>query len=128
MKKKKIPSVATSKEGVLYHEKKGNLKKQEAARKHEREEERKQKKEAKEKLLVLKEKSKKQRKKKALHKVYSETEDEEEDWMESGDSLDDVSLLGSSDNECDNILQNIEKGDYVTVSSPEKKCVINNFA
>ncbi|KAJ8887359.1 hypothetical protein PR048_013574, partial [Dryococelus australis] len=89
MKKEKIPSVATSKENKKQQ---GNMNEK-----------------AKKKLLVLKDKSKKQRKKKALHKVSSETEDKEEEWVESGDSLDDVSLLGSSDND----LQNIEKGDYV---------------
>ncbi|KAJ8884970.1 hypothetical protein PR048_011166 [Dryococelus australis] len=47
MKKEKIPSVATPKEWILYHEKKENLKKQEAVRKRERAEERKRKKEQK---------------------------------------------------------------------------------
>lgn len=134
--KEKIPSVVTSKQWQEYHEKKEEAKLQKEKLKLERAEARRLKKEQSEIAKILKKQTKTENcRKKKTHKkrtisVSSESEDEEE-WIESGSSMDDISLLPddeshtSDDGEVVNADTVITEKDTVTKGKNEEKSYKN---
>lgn len=100
--REKIPSVVTSKAWREYHTKKENEKKKKL--------------EAKENRAKLRE-QKKIKKEKTNYQPRSESSEEDEEWVESGDSLDDVDIFGPTDTEyCETFeAGEICNGDYLLV-------------
>lgn len=144
-----VPSVVTSKQWQEYHEKKKEAKLQKEKLKLERAEQRRLKKEQTEiaKRLKIKMKIENRKKPRSYRKrkisVSSDSEDDEE-WIESGSSMDDVTLLPDDEShtsdeveeENENTLatenkkrneetgkMSYKKGDFVLVSFPGKKKV-----
>lgn len=92
----------TSKNWQQYYEKKENLKKEQEETKKKRLEERRKKKEIQEQIKA----QKLQKPKRKTKKAESSDSDSDESWVESGDSLDDISFNFSKDprkDDCDEI-------------------------
>lgn len=120
--KEKIPSVVSSQQWQIYHEKKELAKKKLEEEKKKRAEERLRKKEEKEELTREK-KMQKQKKKEAQlckKRIVSSDSETEEEWEESGDSLDDISEE-DIDNQYYSPYDQVKEGESVLVAFPGKK-------
>lgn len=92
--KERIPSAITSESWQEYHKRKEAEKKRKDEEKQKRAEERKRKKEEKameKKAMEIQKKTKRKR------KVSESSSENDEEWKESGDSMDDVSIIDSGD-------------------------------
>ncbi|XP_031358776.1 uncharacterized protein LOC116182378 [Photinus pyralis] len=128
-KKEKLPYATTSRKWLQFHEEKETIKKEKERAKKEKASLRKRKQEEKAKEAEIK-KSKASKIKKRRNKIndLNSSESEEEEWQESGSSMDDVSSEHySSDNENEDpnvskkLKQDIKIGDFYVVAFPGKK-------
>lgn len=124
--KEKVPSVITSIEWQRYYENKERKKAVLEEEKKRRAEERKKKKEETEEARKLKTDNKLDKKRQKTLKKKSKKTDynssTEEEWVESGDSIDDISdEFGNDENECLEQESIIKQSDYVIVNFPGKK-------
>ncbi|CAK1579786.1 unnamed protein product [Parnassius mnemosyne] len=129
-KKEKIPSVASSLQWQKYHESKEKKKTELEEEKKRKAEERKMKKKQNEEARQLKtahklaNKNLKTVKKKINNTEYSSDTSTDTEWVESGDSMDDVSDEHENDDE-ENVWleqeEDIKQSDYVIVNFPGKK-------
>ena len=132
-KKEKVPAVISSIEWQKYHEdkekKKAELEEQKIRKAEERRKKKEQNEEFKKKAAskIAKKKQKLLLKRNKKTDLYNDTSSEEE-WVESGDSLDDLSEEHQdSEEEIENVNMEkencnaIKQGDYVLVKFPGKK-------
>lgn len=128
-KKEKVPSVVSSLEWQRYHEKKEKTKTELEDQKKRRAEERKKKKEETEKARKLKTDKKLLKKSKniiknKLKKTDYNSSTTEEEWVESGDSTNDISdevTDEENEEERNEEESRVKQGDYVIVKFPGKK-------
>lgn len=126
-KKEKVPFVASSKEWQEYHKKKEDEKRAKEMEKKRKAEERLKRKEekVKEAQAKLKEKEKKRyliERKMKREKAWSSDSETEEEWVESGSSIDDISDF---ENIKENKSNDVQKGDFILTKFPGKKRFLN---
>lgn len=132
--KEKIPSVISSTQWQLYYENKDRKKNEMEEKKKRRLEERREKKQKNEEERKLRAAQKVAKKSQKVVKKKSNKTDNcsdsstEEEWIESGDSLDDLTDEHEIDNEDENLYAGeevmevkITPGDYVIINFPGKK-------
>lgn len=134
--REKIPSVVTSKQWQLYYEGKENKKRTDELQRQIKAEERQKKKANQEKLKQEKKLTKQSKKNIRKRQNHSSDSESSEEWKPSGSSEDEISSLGST-NENQNIINttgsNFRENDYIIAKFPGKKrehkyvCVIQEL-